>query len=285
MFSWSIWYHVTDPTAMGIVHFLVLVVTALFALGLFTRITSVLTWMAALGYIHRTSYVLFGQDTMMNLCLFYMVLAPCGATLSLDRWFEKRRALRNLERAKRDKRDTREFEEILAGPKPSTIANFVTRLLQIHFCFIYCASGLSKLKGPAWWNHTAMWATVINPEFSPTVFAPYMWFMRQIVGHRWLVELMMSFGSVYTLFLEIAFPFLVWRPRLRPYMIILAILLHTGIAVMMGLTLFGLFMMTLLLCYIPPQTVKLWLELGEQRLRGPADVSTPAAPSPAVVKV
>ncbi len=105
-FRWSIWYHVTNPTAMYVIHFTIIGAMALFALGFWTRITSVLTWMGALFYIHRTPYVLFGMDTMMNLCLLYLMIGPSGAALSLDRWLEKRRAARELD-ACADRRRTR----------------------------------------------------------------------------------------------------------------------------------------------------------------------------------
>jgi hypothetical protein len=249
---------------------------ALFTVGLWTRITSVLTWMGALCYVHRTPYVLFGMDTMMNLCLVYLMVGPSGAALSLDRWLEKRRAQRELERLRKLNKDTREVEAILAGPRKSMMATLTTRLIQINFCFIYAASGLSKLKGPAWWGHTAIWTTMANPEFSPTIYAPYRWFLLQLSDYRWASELMMSAGAVYTLFLEIALPFLVWRPKLRPYMVVAAILLHTGIAVFMGLTVFGLFMMTLLMSFVPPQTVSRWLEIGEERLRSRGAGAPPA---------
>ena len=36
-------------------------------------------------------------------------------------------------------------------------ANLGIRLIQVHFCFIYLAAGLSKLKGDAWWNGFAFW--------------------------------------------------------------------------------------------------------------------------------
>ena len=123
--------------------------------------------------------------------------------------------------------------------------------------------------------------------FSPTVFAPYRWFLGFLSDHRWLCELVMSFGSVYTLVLEIGFPFLVWRPRLRPYMIIGGILLHTGIATMMGLTVFGLFMMSLLMSFIPPEVVRYWLEVSKGRLftlRGGGETRETARP-PAVRQI
>jgi hypothetical protein len=283
LFIWSIWFHVTNPYAMAAIHGFFLIVMTMFALGLFTRITSVITWLGIMSYINRSQQILFGMDTMMNIALFYLVIGPSGAALSLDRLLEKRRAVRELEKARRENGDAGKWEAILAGPRPSSLANFVTRLVQIHFCFIYAASGLAKLKGPAWWNHTAVWYTIANPEFSPTVFRPYLWFLTQLANVRWLWEIMMTVGTGFTLFLEIGFPFLVWRRVLRPYMLILAILLHTGIAVFMGLTVFGLFMMTLLMAYIPPETVKRWLELGEKRLAGSAPPAPAARPVAAKV--
>ncbi len=275
-YIFSFWFHITDPRLMAVTHAGVLVVMALFALGLWTRITSALTWIAVLSYINRCHQMVFGMDTMMNIAVFYLTIAPSGAALSLDRWLEKRRALRELEKARRDRRPTATWEAILAGPRPSALATFVTRCFQIHFCFIYAASGLSKLKGPAWWNHQAIWNTFANPEFSPVVFEPFMQFVILLAQHRWLAEILMSLGAVYTLFLEIAFPFLVWRPVLRPYMVVGGILLHTGIALLMGLTVFGLFMLVLLMSFIPPETVQRWLELGTKAKESKAVPAPPA---------
>jgi hypothetical protein len=283
-YIWSAYFHVTDRDTMALVHVFFLVAMALFAAGLWTRITSVITWLGVLSYVNRNDLMVFGMDTMMNIACLYLMVGPSGAALSLDRWLEKRRAARELEKARREKRDTSEYEAILAGPRPSILAGFVTRLVQIHFCFIYAASGLAKLKGPAWWNHSAIWRTIVNPEFSPTVFQPYMWLMMQLSGMRWLAEIVMSIGAAYTLFLEIGFPFLVWRPTLRPFMLMAAILLHTGIAVFMGLTVFGLFMLVLLMAFIPPETVKRWLEVGDRKIRESVSGRQPA-PSPAPVKV
>lgn len=276
-YIFSFWFHITDPKAMAAVHVGVLAVMALFALGLWTRITSALTWIAVVSYINRCQQMVFGMDTMMNIAVLYLTIAPSGAALSLDRWLEKRRARQELEKARRERRPTAEWEAILAGPRPSALATFVTRCIQIHFCFIYAASGLSKLKGPAWWNHQAIWNTFANPEFSPVVFEPFMQFVILLSQHRWLAEILMSFGAVYTLFLEISFPFLVWRPLLRPYMIMGGVLLHTGIALLMGLTVFGLFMLVLLMSFIPPETVRRWLELGTKptETASPTPVSRP----------
>jgi hypothetical protein len=92
---WSIWFHVTDPTWMMIVQGAIVLVTFLFVICFATRITSALTWFAALSYINRCPVIVFGVDTMMNILLVYLMLSPCGAALSVDRllarWWSKAR--------------------------------------------------------------------------------------------------------------------------------------------------------------------------------------------------
>jgi hypothetical protein len=57
------------------------------------------------------------------------------------------------------------------------------------------------------------------------------------------------------LFTEIGFPFLVWNRKMRWLMITLAVMLHTGIAIVMGLRTFSLLMYTMLLAFVPDETV------------------------------
>ena len=146
----SMWFHVSDPTEMALIHTGVLIVILLFTVGLFTRVTSVLVWLATVSYIHRTQQVLFGMDTMMNILLFYLMIGNSGAALSLDRLIARYRAVRaSLRRSGTIDANTRAF---LACPPPSMSAGLALRLIQVHFCFIYVAAGLSKLKGETWWN-------------------------------------------------------------------------------------------------------------------------------------
>ena len=113
----SIWFHVKNPTEMALVHSGVLILILLFTLGLFTRVTSVLVWLATVSYIHRTQQVLFGMDTMMNILLFYLMIGNSGAALSLDRLIARYRAVRaNLRRSATLDANTRAF---LAYPPPS----------------------------------------------------------------------------------------------------------------------------------------------------------------------
>ena len=82
-------------------------------------------------------------------------------------------------------------------PPPSVSANLALRLLQVHVCIIYAASGLSKLQGPAWWSGVAVWGTMANYEFSPMNLQIYTAFLQFLCKHRWLWELVMTGGSSY----------------------------------------------------------------------------------------
>lgn len=258
----SVWFHVTNPDAMAAIHVMNLFIIALFTIGFFTRVTSVLTWLVVLSYIHRTNHVLFGMDTMMNILLIYLMIGNSGAALSIDRLIARYRAARaSLRRCGTIDEPTRAF---LAQAPSSAGANLGIRLIQVHFCFIYLASGLAKLYGGAWWNGTAFWDVMVNPEFT---LMKYEWFEKSL---RWLVGndefgkpfyyLVTMIGVWFTWGLEISFPFLVWT-KARAFMLWMAVLLHAGIGVLMGLNLFELLMMTMLLVYLPPGVIR-------DRLRG-----------------
>lgn len=273
-YAWSIWYHVTDPTWMRVVHGLVLLNLVLFVLGLGTRVTSVVAWLSNLSYIQRNYTGLFGVDTITNLAMLYLMIGPSGAALSIDRLIQRywhtRRALRIRASNRKSEPDSEFFK---AGdalefqpPRPSVSANFALRLLQVHVCFVYLASGLSKLQGAAWWNGTAIWWTLVNPELSPVNHPWYVECIRFLCDHRWLWELFVTGGVLFTLVFEISFCYLVWNRRLRWTMIAAAVMLHTGIAFFMGLTTFSLMMLAVVLSFTPPEAVH-WLV--DKLTRGP----------------
>jgi len=243
---WSVWFHVTDPTAMTWVHGFFVLATLLFAAGFATRVTSFITWFGALSYIHRNPIALFGVDTMMNILLIYFMVGPSGAALSLDRaiarWWSKARA--------RFYGASLPFDD---QPKPLVSANLAIRLIQIHVCIIYGAAGLSKLLGPAWWNGTAVWGTLANYEFAPMQYWPYNTFLRTLGANQFVFETFLTVGSYFTLVFEIGYLFLIWRPRLRWIVLFGAIVLHGVIGMFMGLKTFALIMLVMNMAFLTPR--------------------------------
>jgi hypothetical protein len=249
----SVWYHLQDPASMYAVHAAFLAVCVLFTIGLWTRVTSVLVWAGTLNYIHRGQLVLFGQDTMQTILLMYLMIGPSGAALSVDALRKRFRAARTLLGSPRQAAPW--AEAALAGPPRSWLANLALRLFQINFCIIYASAGLSKLKGSTWWEHSAPWLLFANPEFGLIRYPAYEWALRLVSESRLLIAAFAASVTMFTLFVELGFPVLVWT-RLRALAVSCSALLHLGIAVFMGLAVFGLYMFVLLLCYFPARLIR-----------------------------
>lgn len=253
MSIFSHWYHLTDRTTMACVHAVSLVVFFLFTIGLWTRVTSVLSWAISIAYIHRSQVSLFGQDTMQTILVTYLMISPCGTALSIDAIRARYRAAKALFTNRG--RPAAWATNVMNGPQPSWLANLAVRLFQINFCLIYLSSGISKLKGNTWWMHEAPWLVMINPEFGLIRYQAYEWLVRQFA--EWRLGIAVATGSIslFTLVLEIGFPFFVWT-RLRPLAVVGSIMLHLGIGVIMGLTVFSMYMFTLALCYFPARLIR-----------------------------
>ncbi|HEY7307733.1 MAG TPA: HTTM domain-containing protein [Gemmataceae bacterium] len=257
---WSIYFHVEDPAWLWTIHIAIGIVLFLFTIGLWTRVMSVLAWIGAMMYIQRVPGMLFGMDTMTNLALFYLMIGgiggATGAALSVDRWLKVRAERLRLGPA-----------YVPQPPEPMLFANLATRLIQINFCLIYFASGTSKLLGSSWWNGTAPNRFLLNYSFAPFDVSAYTSILKFLAEHRTLWELAGAGGVIYTLFLEIGFPFLVWNRRMRWVMVSGSILLHTMIALLMGLVTFSLMMLALVLAFVPPEAVRQGLQRIGARIR------------------
>ena len=240
MHIFSLWFHVTDPTVMAIVHGLIVFVAVLFTVGFCTRITSALTWFGSLSYIHRNPTMLFGVDTMMTIMLLYLMIGPSGAVFSVDQWL---------------RRWWKGEQASPAPPEPSISANIAIRLLQVHLGIIYLVAGLAKLQGPSWWNGTAVWGTIANYEFAPMQYDFYLALLRYLGDHQLLLSVVLTGGGLFTLVFEIAYLFLIWRPRLRWVFLGSAIVLHGFIGMFMGLRTFALLMLVMNMSFLRKEEV------------------------------
>jgi hypothetical protein len=268
MSIFSLWFHVTDPDAMFVLHALIVMVAILFTLGFCTRFTAALTWFASLSYMHRNPSVLFGADTMMNILLLYLMLSPCGAVYSVDQWLRRwwsqarpdviRRWGRFFGRPIASDQETAPPSAPVATAEPSISANVAIRLLQVHLGMIYLIAGLSKLLGQSWWNGNAIWLTIANYEFAPMQNSLYMDFLQFLGGRPLVYFLVVNVGGLFTLAFEIGYIFLIWRPKWRWVFLGSALVLHGLIGVLMGLTTFALMMAVMNLVFVRKEEVA-WL--------------------------
>lgn len=209
-YGWSFWLVVPDALlwpAWG----LCLVVLAMFAAGLFSRVTAPLAWVIAVSTARRVPVMLFGFDQVIAFwALYCAVTGASGQALSLDRW-----------RAGQSGR-----------PLPTVSANLSIRLIQLQLCVIYGMAGLAKLQGAAWWNGTAFGMVLLAKEF------------RSMIDVSWLVHypLAVNLATHVTIAFELLYPVLIWNRLARPILIATAVVLHLGIGLTLGLNEFGLAM-------------------------------------------
>ncbi|MCX6129891.1 MAG: DCC1-like thiol-disulfide oxidoreductase family protein, partial [Proteobacteria bacterium] len=198
----------------------------LLGLGLFTRVSSILTWLLHWSITNTAFSTHYGFDIYAHIFLFYLMLVPCGDCWSLDAW-----------------------RRIQPAP-PKATNRLALRVLQIHLCLSYLGSGLLKAQGEQWWNGELLWKSLNLPI--------YYQFDMTWLGH-WPILLVL--GGWLTLALEIGYCVFIW-PRSSRWPWIWGILaLHLGIVVFLGLHFFGFLMclLTLSLFGISPEPERIFV--------------------------
>lgn len=171
------------------------------------RAAAALAWSTHFLLLMEAYNTNYGADYFAHIFLFYLIWMPSGAALSLDRW--RRR--------------------VSAGPTAS--ARLACRVVQLHLCISYLSSGLAKAPGEQWWNGEAIWRALMLPTYRQVD-------MSWLADHAWVPTV----AGWAVLLVEIGYPVFIWPRRTRRVWIAAIVALHVGIAVFLGLTIFGLLM-------------------------------------------
>ncbi len=230
-YAWSYLFNIQSPALLWSCHVLAIIVLAMLTVGLFSRVTSILALLITISYVHRAPGAQFGLDQINVMLAMYLAVGPCGAYYSVDRWLKKRRATSD--------------SQLFAEAEPSTSANIAIRLIQLHLCVIYFFAGLSKLMGISWWEGTALWRSLATYEYQSIN-------MLWLAGHPWLINLLTQVALVW----EISYVFLIWSRSTRPIILALAVPVHLGIAMCMGMVTFGTVMLIANMAFISPLLVR-----------------------------
>ena len=176
-------------------------------LGLLTRVTLPLAWLAALPLVAMTSSLgkVVHNDVLLLLCLVPLLPAPAGAAWSLDA----------RQRVRADH---------------GAAFGWPVRTAMLVVAGAYCFSGLAKLlhAGPAWVaSDNLRWVLYASSDQqdTPNLFALFV-ADRPVLAH--LV-------AAATLAVELGFPLVLWRPRLAWLFVPAVIAMHAGIGLAMRL--------------------------------------------------
>lgn len=203
------------------IHGLYIFLLALATLGLSNRPLMILTWVIAQGFIQRNFSVLFGADVIGTLFLFYLGFTRCNEYFSLRRFFLSKKAIYNPN---------------LWSDQLSTV---FFRLLQIQLFTIYTYTGFEKLKGTTWWDGTALWTVLVNPQFTSYDLL----FLKDF-------PLFFAIGTFVTIVFEVYFPVLVSIKRTRLLWLSLGVAFHLMIGLLLGLMSFSLVMMSTYILFV-----------------------------------
>jgi predicted DCC family thiol-disulfide oxidoreductase YuxK len=228
----SLFFYLTAPWQLAAFHVVFLFCCAAFMVG---WRTSWVKWIVLIGHIsydYRNPSLTYGVDKILACLLFILCLAPVGRAISLDR----ARALR-LAKAKASNLEA--SLPTFSSPWSGACA----RLMQIQMATLFFYSAIAKLRGDDWWSGDAVWTVFTTNEhynrFALDLFA----------SQYWLVNV----ATYGTILIELAYTFLVWQPRTRPYMLFDAFILHLMFAVLMGLYYFSFVMMMGHMSFVYPE--------------------------------
>lgn len=147
--KFSILHFRSDPPFVFTVYTVMLVSIGLMILGVWTRWTTILSWILVES-VYRYSPVFYtGGDTVVRVFLFLGMFTQWGQAYSIDSWRRRRKA-------------------ILGGaaeiPALRLIPAWPLRMAMLQLAIIYCATGLLK-SGNTWANGTALYYSLNLDHF------------------------------------------------------------------------------------------------------------------------
>lgn len=220
-FLWGFW-----PDTWNLpMHILLVGLLVLLTLGIGGRGITWLAWLINAAFIQRNYSVNFGADIIANLFLFYMAFTQSCERLSI--W--------NLWRKKTNFNSS------------DILSSVMIRMMQIQISVLYAYTGWEKLKGLSWWDGTALWSVMANPQMTTMDFS----FLRTV---PWVIPI----AAYLTILFEIYFPVMVMSQKTRYAWLCIGAMFHAGIGIFMGLGPFATTMLSTYFLFIDPLNLEQW---------------------------
>ena len=231
---WGVLDVVESDAAVIAVFATLLVASVCLTVGFLTRIAAVLVFVGVVSFERRNVYVFNSGDSLLRAFALYMMLAPAGASLSVDRW---------------RKAKDRFWEFPLRAP-------WALRLFQIQISVIYISTVWSKVRGTTWNDGTAV-SYALRIEDLERFPVP------SFLAESLTIANLMTYG---TLALELSLGVLIWNRKVRPYVIALGIGMHLSIEYQIRVGFFAGGMLTGYLAFVPPERMNAVVLAVRERL-------------------
>ena len=132
--AWGLLQLDSGPAAVTALYLLLLVGALCLVFGFKTRLAAVVVFVCLVSFARRDPWVLNSGDLLVIVLAFYLMLAPSGSSLSVDRWLGARPR----------------FWEF---PKRSL---WPLRLIQVQVSLVYFFAVWEKVRGETWNDVTAI---------------------------------------------------------------------------------------------------------------------------------
>lgn len=249
---WTIFALFPSDAAL-VTAWVVLLVAAIFlTLGLFSRLSALVVFVLVMSLQRRTALVFNAGDGLLRIIGLYLALAPCGASLSLDR-------LRKSGR-----------EAFWQFPLRAPV---VIRLLQIQISIIYISTVWAKVRGGTWNDGTAVIYSLSLDDLS------------RFPAPDFVLEsaVLANLATWSVLAIELAIGVLVWNRTLRPYLLLVGVGMHLGVDIGLRVGFFSYAMFVVYLAFLPPERTGAVILALRERLAARAETGMRQALAPRAV--
>lgn len=207
--------------------FVVFVLAAIcLTLGFCTRVSSIVVYLCLTSIDERNLFILHGGDTFLRVSGFFLIFAPTGAALSIDR----------LLRIRRGKEPAAELRPRLP---------WAQRMIQLELAFLYLVSFWWKMKGGAWTEGSALYFIFHLDEFQ-----------RFPIPQFLLRPAILRIGSWAALALEFLLGTAIWIKKFRYPLLIIGVLFHLSLEYAINVPMFQWDVLSAYVLFIDPNDLE-----------------------------
>lgn len=197
----------------------------LLTIGFATRLSSIVTFICLTSMQQRNLLIWHGGDTFLRVAGFFLMFAPAGAALSVDRILRVRAGKE--------------------GPEISPRSPWAQRMIQFQLAIIYFTSFWWKSMGSPWVDGTALYF-VYHLDSIRRFPAP------DILLHPWLLKL----GSWFTLALEFSLGVLIWFKEFRYPLLLMGVVFHLSLEYLLNVPMFQWDVLSAYVLFVDPHDLR-----------------------------
>lgn len=211
--SWSLFFIQAGAQITTLAYAIVwmgIIAAFMLMIGWQSRLAATITWLVWVSLWNRNPLLLDGDDAILKLMCFYLMLSSCGNCWSVDACLQI---------------------------KPQQVSVWPLRLIQFQIALIYFVSGWVKFHSPEWLDGTIMQYVLIHPQYSR-------WDGWSFIDNPLLSGVLVALAG-FIRWWELLFPFLLINAHSRKISLLIGILFHVGLLFTMNLRWFPVIMLSL----------------------------------------